>query len=133
MAAWGTGSFENDEATDWATELEEANDFTLVEEAFAAVEESEEFLDADTGCIAIAAAELVASSLGNPGDHEGETGEALEGFIERVGQPAPDKLRETALKVLDAVMGEESELSDIWEVGAGWRASIRDLQARLQN
>ena len=133
MAAWGTGSFENDEAGDWATELEDASDFSLVIEAFDAALEGEDFLDADTGCVAIAAAEVVATSLGNPGDYEGDAAESIEDFVERVGQPAPDALRKTALKVLDLVMGDESELSDIWEVGAGWRASIRDLQARLQN
>ncbi len=133
MAAWGTGSFENDEAVDWAAELEEASDFSLIEEAFVAAEEGEGFIDADTGCVAIAAAEVVASSLGNPGDHEGEAAESLESFVEQIGQPASDTIRETALRVLDLVMGEGSELSEIWEVGAGWRASIRDLQSRLQN
>lgn len=33
MGAWGTGSFQNDSALDWADDLEQQGDLGLVEEA----------------------------------------------------------------------------------------------------
>ena len=60
MGAWGAGPFENDDAMDWAIDLEESGDVGFVVEALRAAE-SDGYLDAPEGSVTIAAAEVVAA------------------------------------------------------------------------
>ncbi len=66
MGAWGNGSFENDDAADFLTEVTEGEDFAPVREIFATVVNSTEYLEAPDASQAIAAAEIVAASCGRP-------------------------------------------------------------------
>ena len=65
MGAWSHEPFGNDTANDWADELEESSDFSIVEKAFnQIIESAEEYIDADIACEAYAAAEVLAQALG---------------------------------------------------------------------
>ena len=65
MGALSHESFGNDTANDWADELEESSDFSIVEKAFnQIIESAEEYIDADIACEAYAEAEVLAQALG---------------------------------------------------------------------
>lgn len=66
MGAWGVGTFENDDASDWVYQLEEAGDLDLVEVTLQAAADPEAYLEAPTCCMALAAAEVVAALAGQP-------------------------------------------------------------------
>src|SRR5579864_6837094 len=65
MGAWGPGSFENDDASDWADDLEGSTGIGMLKEAFKAVEKNK-FPESPDCCIALAAAEVVAAAKGKP-------------------------------------------------------------------
>ena len=68
MGAWGHLPFDNDTTNDWAYDLEEVDDLSLVEAAFAELEEvGTEYLDQDLACNALGACEVLARLLGRPG------------------------------------------------------------------
>ena len=63
MGAWGTGPFDDDNASDWVWELQEADDWRVVEQALrgAADVDATTYLEAPDGQIAWAAAAVVAA------------------------------------------------------------------------
>lgn len=69
MGEWGTGSFENDAASDWFYVLEEAVDPGLViVSALDDVLAEAGHVELDAACAAVAAAELSASCAGEVAD-----------------------------------------------------------------
>lgn len=68
MGAWGSGSFENDDALDWLTDFCDDPDKGLIADALTTVAEMDdsEYLEAPDCCVAIAAAEIVAALKGAP-------------------------------------------------------------------
>jgi len=68
MGAWGIGSFDNDDAVDWAYELGESQGTELLVATLEAIG-PEDHLEAPDCSIALAAAEVVAalSGLNRPG------------------------------------------------------------------
>ena len=64
--AWGTGSFENDDALDWAAQCTEASGPSAIAAALEAAL-SGDVIEAPDGAMAIAAAEVVAAARGKPG------------------------------------------------------------------
>ena len=66
MGTWSGEPFGNDVAADFAWELDEQKRWNVVRDALREALRSKELLDADTACIAIAAAEVVAHGLGRP-------------------------------------------------------------------
>lgn len=65
MGTWGTKPFDNDNAADWAFELEDAESWDVVSDALRiAVEAAPSELEADQAAIAIAAGDVVARGLG---------------------------------------------------------------------
>jgi hypothetical protein len=62
MGAWGTEPFANDDAMDWIADLETAKDLRVVRAALDAVPgDGAEYIEAPVGCVALAAAEVVAA------------------------------------------------------------------------
>lgn len=129
MGAWGVGSFENDDALDWAYKLEKAPDFGVVRSALEAVTEGDAHLHAPTCSEAIAAAEVVAAALGRP----------MKGLPEDVAawsmehRDVPPDLVVLARRALRAIESK-SELRDLFEdteYFAAWQETIRDLESRI--
>lgn len=125
MGAWGIGSFENDQAGDWIYDLEEADDWGLVQTTL------QKILDGDDedACEALAAAEVVAAALGRPLANLPE--EATQWLGEH--RDLPDNLVALATRAVTAV-ATTSELKELWEETAdfdAWCGTVRDLQSRL--
>lgn len=133
MGAWGTGSFENDAASDWFYLVEEAVDPGLVimsalDDALAEAGD----LELDPACAAIAAAELSASCAG-------QVAEQLPDHIarwvsEHPHEPHADEI-EHAVQAVERVRSE-SELRELWQEDRGpdnaWLSAVDDLLARLR-
>jgi hypothetical protein len=132
MGAWRTGSFENDAASDWFYLVEEAVEPGLViasalDEALAEAG----YLELDSGCAAVAAAELAASCAGEMPDD-------LPDHIRRWASEHPHQPHaaeiEQAVQAVERVRGE-SELRELWDEEAGadnWLRAVDDLVARLK-
>jgi hypothetical protein len=135
MGAWGHLAFDNDSANDWAYGLDVVADLSLVEAAFDELEEvGDDYLDQDIACAALAACEVLARCRGNPGYTNAYTKKVDTWVAEH--RPLPSAaLVKRALASLDRLLGERSELRELWAglVGEGWRASIEDLRQRLSS
>ena len=64
MGTWSHEPFGNDDAADWAYELEEAKDLSPVEAALDAVLENDGYVEAPEATCAVAAVEVIAKVLG---------------------------------------------------------------------
>lgn len=130
MGAWGSGSFENDDALDWLAELEDATSWRSVEEAFAAVVADDvEYREAPECAIAIAAAEVLAAASGRPA---GALPEVVMRWVAAAPKPH-DGLPALAIEVLDAILAD-SELQELWEASEScedWKNDLSDLRGRL--
>ena len=134
MGAWGTGNFDNDTACDWAYELEESTDLSVVERSLNEVQ-SEDYVDADVGCEAIAAAEVVARLRGKFGTRDSYT-ETVDKWVESHKIDPPAELVAKATVALQKIVSEGSELLELWEESGNaseWLAEINALQDRLKS
>ncbi|MGC4003604.1 MAG: DUF4259 domain-containing protein [Pirellulales bacterium] len=132
MGAWGVLAFDNDQACDWAGELIESDDLSPVEDAFDEVEENgAEYLDSDLACNALAACEVLARLQGRPGYTNAYTEDVDKWVAAHPHKPTP-KLLKRAGKVMDRILGEDSEWLDLWsETGDDdWCAAFDDLRKR---
>ena len=133
MGAWGTGSFENDAASDWFYLVEEAVDpgpviVSALDDALAEAG----YLELDAACAAVAAAELSASCAG-------EVPDDLPDHIRRwvsshPHQPHADEI-EHAVRAIQRIR-DEGELRELWDEESGrdnaWLRAVDDLVARLR-
>ena len=135
MGAWGTGSFENDDAVDWVADLETCDDSVVIEATLARVAETgDAYLDLPDGASAVAAAEILAALLGEPGPTLADEARGWVASHASLGVPAAAV--ELANAALTRVRSdpERSELSGLWE-DSGHAAervtAIEDLARRL--
>ena len=133
MGAWGVLAFDNDTANDWAYELESSRDLSLIDSALARVEASgNNYLDADAASEALAACEVLARLKGKPGYSNAYT-EKVDAWVENHAGEPPTALVARAEAVIDRILGENSELRDLWadsDIDA-WKRSVDDLRQRL--
>ena len=129
VGAWGTGSFENDDAADWVAGLGtiEPDDLTkiLVQAA-----DDPAYLEAPAASAAVAAGEVVAALNGSAA--EGAPA-AIVDWAKKYPQALTPELRAVAVRALERVR-RNSELKDLWLEADGlneWIAAIRELQGRL--
>lgn len=133
MGAWGELAFDNDTANDWAYELEESDDFALVESALTEVEElGDEYVDQDVACNALAACEVLARLRGNHGYKNAYT-EKVDAWVTAHPSTPPPALLKRALSAIDRILGDESELRELWDESGGddWRKAMEDLRRRV--
>ncbi|WP_153451426.1 DUF4259 domain-containing protein [Streptomyces smaragdinus] len=130
MGTWGMGPFDNDHAADFAGDLDELpadERLGAIEKALLMAAEGEGYLDGDLGDHAVAGAAVIAAGLPG-GDPLGVYGP------EEPMAEIPGWIPALAVRALDRVVGEESELAELWdESGRGqqWRAVVRRLRAVL--
>ncbi|MFC8507407.1 DUF4259 domain-containing protein [Streptomyces sp. NPDC057411] len=131
MGTWDIGPFDNDTAADFSARVDEAaaaDKAAVLLAAFREVTETgDDYLDSDFAAEAVAAAALVAAQC--PG---GDAVTTAYGPDERI--PAlPATLRPLAVAALDRVLGEDSELLELWEESGGeeWKAGVLRLRAVL--
>lgn len=115
MGTWGTDTLDNDSPCDWAASLEDDEDHRLVTSALqAAVDESEDYLDADAACQALAACEVLARLHGRFGAENSYT-EAVDTWVRAHPLVPDDSIVTLAHETIDAVLGKHSELRELWE------------------
>ena len=134
MGAWGPLTFDNDTACDWSYDLENTDDLSLVESAFAEVEQTTpaDHLDQDLACNALAACEVLARLRGHPGYNNAYT-EAVDRWVAAHKLPPSSDLLARAAAVIDRILADNSELRDLWsETGdTEWHDAVQDLRRRL--
>ena len=131
MGAWGTGTFDNDDAADWADELLGSADLTPAREALAATLDSDGWLEIPEGARAVAAAAAVAASF--DGDVRGLPDEVVEWleYHPDAGTLADARL---AIDALERIASVDSELREVWleaTNGPAWVEEIARLAYRL--
>ncbi len=130
MAAWGTGSFENDDAADWLAKLGAItlDDLTQI---FVQAADNPSYLEAPAASVLVVAAEVIAALNGSPA--KGLPPEIIKWTTNR--QASTPELKALALRALERVR-KNSELKDLWLEADGlndWTAAIQDLQTRVGN
>jgi len=127
MGTWSAEPFGNDTAADWAYELDDAPDWSVVGEALrVAAETVPSDLDSDDAVTAIAAAQVVARGLGRVT----ASAESVDAFVARVSRPSPEMVA-LAVSALAAATSDEGELADLWEGDPDWIAENEKLRAAL--
>lgn len=132
MSAWDVTAFGNDDASDWAAGLVDAdNPVEFLKRTFA-LAEGDGYLEAPDGSQLIAAAAVVAAAI---------SGKAPQGFPEAVSRWLPGKadsirgLAASAAAGLQRVKGEDSELRDLWretEEFSAWEADLEAISAAIR-
>jgi hypothetical protein len=135
MGVWGHEPFANDAAADWAHDLTAYDDLALVEGTLdAALSDADEYVDLDLGCEALAACEVVARLRGNWGRRDAYS-EPADRWVEEHPLTVPSRVLRRAIKTLDRLLGDASELRELWDEGTAgddWRAVVLDLRRRVE-
>ncbi len=132
MGAWGEGTFQNDAALDWLSEVE-SRGVEAVREALrrAARTPDDGYLDVDDGASAIAAAELVAAASGHGKEHL--SARAL-GWLDPIASVVAADDLALARRAVDRVVAHNSELAALWAdhgPESGWHQQVRALLNKL--
>ena len=127
MAEWGPGPFENDDAADWVYDLE-AGSIVVLRRALDIA--TLRYLEVREASIAIAAAEVIAAAVGRPNP---ALPDLAAQWVREHGKDVSDQLMLMAAAALDRVLGEYSELREVWSEApeAGWDHNVQDLRQRL--
>ena len=135
MGTWSHESFGNDTANDWAYELEDGTDFSVIEAALqVALDEGDEYLDADLAMEAIAAVEVIAKRLGKGTQCDVYT-EKVDQWLETISEQPSDDLLSLAKRVLERIVADDSELKELWlesDEYELWLGNIQQLNDALQ-
>ncbi|MBQ1072963.1 DUF4259 domain-containing protein [Micromonospora sp. C31] len=116
MGTWAAGPFDNDAAADWCAALDDASPqrrALLVEQALREAVREGDFLDSWPGARAVAASAVVAAHLS--GGPPVDSAYAPE-FLAAGGRLALSaELPALALRALDRVLADGSELAELWD------------------
>ncbi|WP_034261534.1 DUF4259 domain-containing protein [Actinospica robiniae] len=133
MGTWDVEPFDNDDAADFADDLDDVPESErpeMIRAALVAAIDNDGYLDYDEGAHAVAAAALVAAGV--PGN------EGLSPRHHGPKQPIPALPKDfvdLAIRAVDRVMADKSELRELWEEGSGgegpWHSSMHRLRAAL--
>ena len=133
MGAWGVLAFDNDSANDWAYGLDGTDDLTLVEAALSDVDAiGSGYLEVDAASAALAACEVLARLQGRPG-YTDTYNAKVDLWVAAHPLDVPTSLVTRASSAIDRVLGENSELRELWDESGpdDWLAGVADLRSRL--
>ncbi len=134
MGTWSVGPFGNDDAADWAYELEEAEDFSLIEEAINAVlAAGDEYVEAPEAAIALAAIEVLARLAGGPSEQNSPS-EIADKWAAEIGMTPSAELYHNAHAAITRILADDSELKELWQESDeydAWQANVLALKTRL--
>lgn len=133
MGAWGVLAFDNDAANDWAYDLEETTDLTLVGSALdEVIGAGGEYLDSDLACNALAACEVLARLRGRAGYTNAYT-ETVDRWVAMHPIVPSAEVLSRASAAIDRILADDSELGELWDEVGGeeWRAAVEELRRRL--
>ncbi|SAI13291.1 Uncharacterised protein [Bordetella ansorpii] len=137
MGTWSHQPFGNDAAHDWVTGIVGEGHLAYLEDTLDAVladPDDDGDIDAGDAQFAVAAAEVIAASLGRGTMPAEEYPDAIVAWLVALkGQPVK-ALQAKAVQVLDAIIEPgTSELADLWEESGDetWLESIARLRAAV--
>ena len=128
IGAWGVLAFDDDDGNDWEYGLEEADDLSVIESAFDTEGGAEDYLEAPEASNALAACEVLARLSGKPGNKSSYTQKADE-WVAAHPQTLSAVLLNRANAVIDRILGENSELKELWadsDENNNWLALVDD-------
>lgn len=130
MGAWGTGTFDDDAALDWLDELVASND--ALSFLRGSIDQPAGYLEYEA-CHAIAcASEMILACNGST---RAELPEEAAAWLGANSGLQAQSLRSPAATALSRVLGEESELNELWSENEddypSWRSGLEELAARL--
>lgn len=104
-----------------------ADDLCIVVETLSQVNDigSDEYLEVDTACNALAAAEVFAALRCNPSS---DIPPSVITFVKRIGVTPSEELIKTSLRAIERIR-TNSELAELWTEGDGeteWLAILND-------
>lgn len=139
MGAWGHGHFEDDAAFDFMAEVEESdNQIELLKNTFKTAIETD-YLESDEANAVIVAATYVDSQVNGTKFSAGDAEDTydVDTFPDRHPEIDLSPLKADAVQSLKIVLGEGSELNELWaeneELYSTWRQGIEQLIERLRN
>lgn len=128
--AWGPGSFENDDALDWAAQCVASKGAGMIGTTLQTALTSDA-IEAPDGAMVVAAAEVVAAAKGKPGK---ALPQELRDWLDHQPNSEIAKLAPLARKALDRVKQVDvSELRQLWDESGDrhWASLISELEGRL--
>lgn len=135
MGTWAVDAFGNDYAQDWAHDLHETSNLDAVADTLNTALDTAGELDAPFAAEALVAIEVLARLQGKGGPRSDDSASVDEWVEARKPKAKPRAdLAEKAVRALDRILSEESELRALWEESehyAEWLASVEDLRSRL--
>lgn len=133
MGAWDTGIFDDDTAYDVLASLSLADPMEQINEWYANVEDSDYLEYTDGQCLLVSGAVIDAALNGTVYRCDDE--ETLATVVAVVKEKDPASLKATAAANLQRVLGEGSELRELWEENEElypvWRENIEAIIGRL--
>lgn len=135
MGTWAVDAFGNDYAQDWAQDLHETSNLDAVADTLNTALDTPGELDAPFAAEALVAIEVLARLQGKGGPRTDDSASVDEWVEARRPKAKPRAdLAEKAVRALDRILSDESELRALWEESehyAEWLASVEDLRSRL--
>lgn len=115
MGAWSHEPFGNDDANDWAYDLEGTDDLSLIVAALNNIlEQGDAYIEAPDATVAIGAIEVLAKLLGHGTQSDAYT-EKVDAWVKTVKQKPSPALLQNARQVIARILAEDSELFELWE------------------
>jgi hypothetical protein len=132
--SWGTGSFDNDDAADFVVDVVAQGSTQPLRAALLQAASGKGYLEAPDAAAALAAAEMVAAARGKP-TSAAKGNSDVTGWVGRTHPTVDPALVADALRAVDRILGEDSELRELWsesEQYDAWRAGVAELRAHLE-
>ena len=131
--AWEAGSFDNDDALDWASQCARSKGISLISATLNAAL-TKNYLEAPECSAAVAAAEVVAASKGKAVN---SLPKELASWVEQQQKGEIAKLAPVATKAVSRILnGPKSELQELWQENKkdfpSWKSHMQNLLARLK-
>ena len=133
MGTWSVDAFGNDDAADWAFELAETGDLSLLKAAIDEALAESDYLDAPDAAIALAAIEVIARLNGNWGDRNAYT-EPADAWVMQANVQLEPALVARARAAIDRILSADSEMVELWQDSddyEAWLASVENLRSRI--
>ena len=134
MGAWGPGIFDDDTAYDFVGILQDSEDPVQDFKTFFETAVETDYLEYDDAHAVTVSAAYMDMILNNT-VYQSEDEESLQAFRDTHKNLAVASLKPLAVKALQKVVSERSELNELWseneELYPDWKKNIKDLAARL--
>ncbi|AEG02760.1 DUF4259 domain-containing protein [Methylomonas methanica] len=132
MGAWDSGVFDNDDAADWINELADANDLEILNNAIYAVLDTPDYIEEPEGARLLCACEVVTAFRGKLSTN---IPDEVRQWVKNHESLDTSPLIPAALQAIDRVLGDDSELKQLWEENEQdypkWHEAILSIKRRL--